>query len=76
MGKIERPPNEAKKDHPLSGQLNGEVPWLDGCREYGRETYLDCPVPLGKCPAETPRLHKGGRPRGSKNRPKSLPDKE
>jgi len=45
----------------LHGQFNGEVPWLDGCREYGRDSCLDCPVPLAKCPAENPRLHKGGR---------------
>ena len=68
MGKMGRPTKEESKKHPLSGQLNGEVPWLDGCKEHGRDTCLDCPVPLQDCPAEHPRLHKGGRPRGSKNK--------
>ena len=76
MVKIGRPSKEETKKHPLSGQLNGEVPWLDGCKMHGRETCLDCPVPLEECPAEHPRLHKGGRPKGRKNKTKSLPDKE
>ena len=57
-----RPSGDEAKKHPLHGQFNGEVPWLDGCKEHGRETCLDCPVPLESCPAENPRLHKGGRP--------------
>jgi hypothetical protein len=68
MAKIGRPAKDAEKKHPLHGQLNGEVPWLDGCAAYRRETCLECPVPLEKCPAENPRLHKGGRPKGSKNK--------
>ena len=64
MSNMGRPPKERAKKHPLYGQLNGEVPWLGGCKEYGRDTCLDCPVPLEKCAAENPRLHKGGRPKG------------
>jgi hypothetical protein len=70
-----RPPKEEVKKHPLYGQFNGEVPWLDGCKEYGRETCRDCPVPLKKCPAENPRLLKGGRPKASNNKTKPLLDK-
>jgi hypothetical protein len=66
MDKIGRPSREEADKHPLSGQLNGEVPWLDGCKEFERKSCLDCPVPLDQCPAENPRRHKGGRPRGSK----------
>ena len=76
MGKAGRPAKEEAEMHPLSGQLNGEVPWLDGCKEHGRETCIDCPVLLENCPAENPRLHKGGRPKGSKNKTESLVDKE
>jgi hypothetical protein len=76
MGKIGRPPKDEEKKHPLYGQLNGDVPWLDGCEEYGRETCLNCLVPRQKCPAEHPRLHKGGRPKGSKNKTVPLLDKE
>ncbi len=68
MGKIGRPSKEEKKKHPLHRQLNGEVPWLNGCKEHGRKSCLDCPVPLEECPAEHPRLKKGGRPPGSKNK--------
>jgi hypothetical protein len=75
MSKMGRPPKEEVKKHPLYGQFNGEVPWLDGCKEYERETCLDCPVSLERCPAENPRLHKGGRPKGSNNKTKSLLDK-
>ena len=75
MSKMGRPPNEEAKKHPLYGQFNGKVPWLDGCKQYGRETCLDCPVPLEKCPAENPRLHKGGRPKRNNNKTKSLLDK-
>jgi hypothetical protein len=74
MSKMGRPPKEEAKKHPLYEQFNGEVPWLDGCREYGRETCLDCPVPLESCPAENPRLHKGGRRKVSNNKTKSLLD--
>jgi len=66
MDRPGRPSTEKRKQHPLHGQFNGEVPWLDGCKEYGRDTCLDCPVPLEKCPAQNPRLNKGGRPKGSK----------
>ena len=76
MGKTGRPSKEGEKKHPLYGQFNGKVPWLDGCQEYGRESCLDCPVLLENCPAENPRLHKGGRPKGSKNKTESLKDKE
>ena len=76
MGKVGRPSKEKAKEHPLSGQFNGQVPWLDGCKEQGRETCLDCPVPLEECPAEHPRLHKGGRPRGRRNRAGSSESKE
>ncbi|MFA5308326.1 MAG: hypothetical protein WC370_02430 [Dehalococcoidales bacterium] len=68
MGKIGRPSNDEAGKHPLRGQLNGDVPWLNGCEEYARDTCLDCPVPLAECPAEHPRLHKGGRPPGSRNK--------
>jgi hypothetical protein len=68
MGKIGRPTKNEEKKHPLHGQPNGDVPWLDGCKEFRRDTCLDCPVPLEKCPAEHPRLRKGGRPLGSKNK--------
>ncbi|MBN2240248.1 MAG: hypothetical protein JW712_10780 [Dehalococcoidales bacterium] len=67
-----RPSKEESIKHPLHGHFNGEVPWIDGCREYGRDTCLDCPVPLEQCPAEHPRINKGGRPKGSKNKPESL----
>ena len=76
MGKAGRPFQEEKKRNPLFGQLNGDVLWLDGCKEYERESCLDCPVPLEECPAENPRLHKGGRPKGSKNKVKSPLEKE
>jgi hypothetical protein len=76
VNKAGRPSREEEKKHPLFGQFNGEVPWLDGCAEYGRKTCLDCPVPLDTCPAEKPRLHKGGRPKGSKNMAKSSLKKE
>ncbi|UCD08145.1 MAG: hypothetical protein JSU79_07250 [Dehalococcoidales bacterium] len=68
MSKTGRPSKEETVKHPLHGHFNGEVPWIDGCREYGRETCLDCPVSLNECPAENPRLQKGGRPKGSKNK--------
>ena len=68
MSKMGRPPNEEAQKHPLYGQFNGKVPWLDGCKEYERETCLDCPVPLEKCPAENPRLHKGGRPKADETK--------
>jgi hypothetical protein len=68
MAKIGRPLKEQSQTHPLHGQLNGDVPWLDGCKEFSRTTCRDCPVPLDKCPAEHPRLHKGGRPAGIKNK--------
>ncbi|HTY81397.1 MAG TPA: hypothetical protein VMB24_01285 [Dehalococcoidales bacterium] len=67
MSKLGRPSKDEGKNHPLHGQLNGDVPWLDGCKEYARNTCRDCPVSLDNCPAEHPRLHKGGRPKGSKN---------
>jgi hypothetical protein len=67
MSKAGRPQKEKEKEHPLYGQFNGEVPWLDGCKEYGRETCRGCPVPLEECPAENPRLHKGGRPKGKRS---------
>ncbi len=67
MGKIGRPSKGEARKHPLSGQFNGDVPWLDGCKEHGKETCLNCPVPLAECPAENSRLHKGGRPKGGKN---------
>jgi hypothetical protein len=65
MSSTGRPPKEKAEKHPLYGQFNGDVPWLDGCKEYQRDTCLDCPVPLEKlekCVAENPHLHKGGRP--------------
>ena len=69
MSKIGRPSKDEAKKHPLHGQLNGDVPWLDGCKEYGRKSCLDCPVQIEKCPAEHPRFNKGGRPLSSKNKP-------
>jgi len=72
MSEVGRPSSEKAKQHPLYGQLNGEVPWLDGCQEYSRETCLDCPVLLEQCPAQNPRLHKGGRPKGSGNQKESV----
>ena len=68
MSNTGRPSKEEVVKHPLHGHFNGDVPWIDGCKEYGRDTCLDCPVALEKCPAENPRLHKGGRPKGSKNK--------
>jgi hypothetical protein len=63
-----RPSKEQAQRHPLAGQFDGDVPWLDGCAEYNRSTCLDCPVDLIECPAQNPRLHKGGRrrPKGNK----------
>ena len=58
---VGRPPKKEEKEHPLNGQLNGEVPWLNGCKEHEIENCLDCPIQLKECPAENPRLHKGGR---------------
>ena len=68
MSKTGRPSKEEAVNHPLHGHFNGEVPWIDGCKEYGRDTCLDSPVSLKECPAENPRLHKGGRPKGSSNK--------
>ncbi|OGO42701.1 MAG: hypothetical protein A2137_03550 [Chloroflexi bacterium RBG_16_58_8] len=72
MAKVGRPRKQAAAKHPLFRQFNGDVPWLDGCKEYLRTTCLDCPVPLEQCPAENPRLHKGGRPKGTRKMPFSL----
>lgn len=68
MSKSGRPSKEEAVKHPLHGHFNGDVPWIDGCKEYDRNTCLNCPVSLEECPAENPRLHKGGRPKGSKNK--------
>ncbi|MDP2920571.1 MAG: hypothetical protein Q8O43_10200 [Dehalococcoidia bacterium] len=66
MAKAGRPSKVEAKKHPLYGQLNGEVPWLDGCKEHSRNTCLECLAPLAGCPAENPRLHKGGRPKSTR----------
>jgi hypothetical protein len=66
MSKIGRPAKTIAKKHPLHGQFNGEVPYLDGCKEHARKSCKDCPVSLTDCPAENPRLHKGGRPKSVK----------
>lgn len=61
-----RPRQEEAEKHPLHEQFNGDVPWLDGCKEYARETCLDCPVELKKCPAENPRFIRMVVPKASK----------
>ncbi len=68
MNKSGRPSRDEAVKHPLHGHFNGDVPWIDGCKEYGKSTCLECPVSLEECPAENPRLHKGGRTKGSKNK--------
>jgi hypothetical protein len=72
MNRIGRPAKVDAEKHPLHGHFNGEVPWLDGCKENSRKTCLDCPVLLDNCPVENPRLHKGGRPRVQNRNVKSL----
>jgi hypothetical protein len=62
LGNTGRPPKAEASRHPLYGQFDGEVPWLDGCTEHGKDSCLDCTIPLKECPAQNPRLHKGGRP--------------
>lgn len=71
MGKTGRPSGAEAARHPLHGQFNGDVPWLDGCHQHARKTCLDCPVPLQECPAQNPRLHKGGRRKTSDGNAKS-----
>ena len=73
MSKAGRPSKEDITKHSLHGQFNGDVPWIDGCKEYGRDTCLDCPVPLDKCPAENPRINKGGRRKASMNKEEAPP---